>query len=1045
MEMKFNGEFKVAIPRQEAFDLLSDPQKFAPLLPTFHSMSMKDDKTATVKVKVGIGKIHGVAATELTLEEAQEPLRAEYVGRGKVMGGAYNMIAGFDLEEAGSDTLIKWRGETQMYGKILSLAGGSMRGYAESEINRLIGSLQLALSPEAEAAAIVAARQAAKPQGLWQKLLALFGLWSPPLPAAPAREVASKEEPAAAVRLLAKPPTRKVLKADVAPAALSRTEVGESIEMDRHGNPTWVGSHLRRKEDSRLVRGRGLYVDDYQSSDMLHLAVVRSPYAHAKILSIDVSEAEALPGVITTLTGAEIASVMQPYMQIGPEPGANIKDYPMAVTKTIYQGEPVVAVVAETARIAADAAELVNVDYEALEPVTSAEDAQHDKSIIHPDMGTNHNWHGIFEYGDLDQAFAEAAHVVKIDRLHFHRFSSTPLETNACVATWDKRGDIDFFTTNTFPAIAMQMMAPALGVSLDNIRCRTHDIGGSFGNKITSYPGMTIAALASRKLGGRQVKWIETRNENLLAGGHGGERTFLDTEVALDADGVITAIRSRHLDDCGAFPRYEPLGCAIWSQVLPATMKLRNIRVDFNQYITNKCPAVPNRGYSRLQHLWFMERVLDICGHQLGMEPDEIRRRNYITEFPYTTPNGCVYDSGDYLKMLKTAQDLLGWDEWKEKQRQARAEGRWLGIGIGTTLDSGSNNFAQAQIVNPDAPFSGNSEVCTLKVGLDGSIVAALGTVPSGQGHETATAQVVADVLKGVGPDLIHVHAGTDTARNAYSGHSGTYASQFAVTGLSAVHGAAVKLRKELLAVGAYALQASEDELEFGEGEMGAQLSVPGTDKVIPFMYLSNIINTNNAGLPPELDEVTLNVRHVFRPKFEVPDLKRKYGNLTLTYAAQLHIAVVEIDKYTFVPQILDYVVVDDCGTQINPKIVEGQVHGATAHGLGAALMEQYLYDASGNLLTSSFSDYTPITAMNMPDLKCASQESPSPFSYNGAKGCGEGGGAPLHTLSAAIQDALAGEDVVVGDTFGSPTAIYDLLHGKGRRTTVTHESRSAA
>ena len=226
---------------------------------------------------------------------------------------------------------------------------------------------------------------------------------------------------------------------------------------------------------------------------------------------------------------------------------------------------------------------------------------------------------------------------------------------------------------------------------------------------------------------------------------------------------------------------------------------------------------------------------------------------------------------------------------------------------------------------------------------------------------------------------------------------------------------------------------------------MGAQLSVPGTDKVIPFMYLSNIINTNNAGLPPELDEVTLNVRHVFRPKFEVPDLKRKYGNLTLTYAAQLHIAVVEIDKYTFVPQILDYVVVDDCGTQINPKIVEGQVHGATAHGLGAALMEQYLYDASGNLLTSSFSDYTPITAMNMPDLKCASQESPSPFSYNGAKGCGEGGGAPLHTLSAAIQDALAGEDVVVGDTFGSPTAIYDLLHGKGRRTTVTHESRSAA
>jgi CO/xanthine dehydrogenase Mo-binding subunit/carbon monoxide dehydrogenase subunit G len=1038
MEMKFEGEFKVAIPRNEAFELLSDPQKFAPLLPTFHSMVMKDEKTANVKVKVGLGKIHGVASTELTLEEAQEPVRAAYVGRGKVMGGAYNMIAGFDLEDAGNDTLIKWRGETQMFGKVLSLAGGSMRGYAESEINRLIGSLQLALSPEADAAAIIAARAAQQPQGLWQKLLALLGLWSPP----PVPVLQSVQQQKVPVRLLAKPPERKMLKPDEAPAMLAPVGAGESIEMDRNGNKTWVGSHLRRKEDSRLVRGTGFFVDDYQSSDMLHLAVVRSPYAHAKILSIDVTEAEALPGVITTLTGAEIASVMEPYMQIGPEPGANIQDYPMAIDKTIYQGEPVVAIVAETPRIAADAAELVDVDYEVIESVTNVEAAAQDKSILHPSSGTNMTWQGVYEYGDLDAAFAEAAHVIKIDRLHFHRFSSTPLETNGCVATWDKRGEIDFFTTNTFPAIGMQMMAPALGVSINSIRCRTHDIGGSFGNKITSYPGMTIAALASRKTGGRQVKWIETRSENLQAGGHGGERTFLDTEVALDANGVITAIRARHLDDCGAFPRYEPLGCVIWSQVLPATFKVKNLRIDFKQYTTNKCPATPNRGYSRLQHLWFMERVLDICGHQLNIPKDEMRRRNYITEFPYTTPNGCIYDSGDYHQMLETAKQLVGWDDWQEKQRQAKAEGRWLGIGIGTTLDSGSNNFAQAQIVNPDAPFSGNSEVCNLKIDLDGSIVAALGTVPSGQGHETSTAQVVADVL-GVGPDLVHVRSGTDTSRNTHTGHSGTYASQFAVTGLSAVHGAAVKLRKELLQVGAYALQATEDELEFGEGEMGAQLSVPGTDKVIPFMYLSNIINTNNAGLPDELDDISLNVRHVYRPKFEVPDLEKKYGNLTLTYAAQVHIAVVEVDKSTYKPRILDYVVVDDCGVQINPKIVEGQVHGATAHGLGAALMEQYLYDESGNLMTSSFSDYTPITAMNMPDLTCASQESPSPFSYNGAKGCGEGGGAPLHTISAAVQDALVDEGVIVGDSFNSATAIFELLHGNGTRSHVEHESRA--
>ena len=372
---------------------------------------------------MGLGKIHSVASTELTLEEAEAPVRAAYVGRGKVIGGAYNMIAGFDLEDAGNDTLIKWRGETQMFGKVLSLAGGSMRGYAESEINRLIGSLQLALSPEADAAAIIAARAAQQPQGLWQKLLALLGLWSPP----PVPVIQSVQQQKVPVRLLAKPPERKVLKPDEAPAMLAPAGAGDSIEMDRNGNKTWVGSHLRRKEDSRLVRGTGYFVDDYQSSDMLHLAVVRSPYAHAKILSIDVTEAEALPGVITTLTGAEIASVMEPYMQIGPEPGANIQDYPMAIDKTIYQGEPVVAIVAETPRIAADAAELVDVDYEVIESVTNVEAAAQDKSILHPSSGTNMTWQGVYEYGDLDAAFAEAAHVIKIDRLQVHRWAITPL------------------------------------------------------------------------------------------------------------------------------------------------------------------------------------------------------------------------------------------------------------------------------------------------------------------------------------------------------------------------------------------------------------------------------------------------------------------------------------------------------------------------------------------------------------------------------------------------------------------------------------------
>ena len=466
----------------------------------------------------------------------------------------------------------------------------------------------------------------------------------------------------------------------------------------------------------------------------------------------------------------------------------------------------------------------------------------------------------------------------------------------------------------------------------------------------------------------------------------------------------------------------------IWSQVLPATYKLRNIRIDFTQAVTNKCPVVPNRGYSRMQHLWFMERVMDICGHELGIPADEMRLKNYIREFPYETPNGCVYDAGDYPQMLEKAKQLVGWDEWKKKQAEARKEGRWLGIGIGTTLDSGTNNFGQAQIMNPYLPFSGNSEVCNIMLDFDGRIIVMLGTGPSGQGHETATAQVVADELN-IDPSMVNVRPGFNTAWNTFSGHSGTYASQFAVTGLSAVYGACQKLKAQMRQLAAFVLEANEDDLEFGVGEQGPELRVKGTDKSVNYWYMSNLTNSNNANLDASLADVTLNVRHVYRAPFKVPDTKRKFGNLTLTYASQLHIAVVEVDKATCKAKILAYSAVDDCGTQINPQIAAGQVHGATAHGIGAALMETYDYDESGNLLTSTFSDYCPLTSLNTPDIQYGHIVTPSPFSYNGAKGMGEGGGAPLHTMSAALQDALYGEGIIIKDSHQSAPRLYQLIN----------------
>jgi len=803
--------------------------------------------------------------------------------------------------------------------------------------------------------------------------------------------------------------------------------------IEKDGAKNWVGQALPRKEENRLLRGRGKFADDIKLREMLYLRFVRSPYAHAKIVSVDVSAAETLAGVVGTLTGAEIAAQTQPFIEIGPDPCARIKDYPLAVSKVRFQGEPVVAVVAESPSLADDAAELVQIEYEALDPVVDAEAALTDKSVLHEEAGTNRVWNGVFEYGDVDKAFREAVYVVNIDRMHFHRFSSTPLENNVVIAQWNPKDDrIYYECNNSFPSFAIQFLSAHLGVHIDRIRVETSDIGGSFGIKITSYPQMAVCALASKKAGGRPVKWVETRTEHLTSSAHGNERTFRDTRVALDKNGVITALVSRHIDDCGAYPRYEPLGCVIWSQVFPGVYRFKNSRIDFTQAVTNKCPVGPNRGYSRMQHLWFLERVIDICGHELGIPTDEIRLRNYIRpeEFPYTTPNGCVYDSGNYPKMLHVAKDRVGWDEWKKKQLAARKEGRLIGIGIGTTLDSGTNNFGQSQIVNPSAPFSGNSQGANCKLDIYGEVVVSVGSCPQGQGHETTAAQVVADVLN-IHPDRITVRTGFDTERNVHTGFSGTYASQFAVSGLSAVHGAAQKLKTEMLRLGAFLLETKEDDLEFGTGEQGPEIRATSTGKSINYWGLANIVNVNSAVLPSELYEVTLNCRYIWRAPFKVPDKEKKYGNLTLTYASQLHIAVIEIEHDTFIPRILDYVAVDDCGTVINPPIVEGQVYGATAHGIGAALMENCVYDAVGNMLTSTFSDYTPISAMNMPKVKYDHIETPSPHSYSGAKGMGEGGAAPIHTISAALQDALFASGIMIDDSFNNADSLFRAMVAK--------------
>jgi len=972
----------------------------------------------------------------MTLAEARAPERARYVGTGSLMGGAYEMSIAFNLEDAGRGTRVNWEGTSDIHGKILAVAGGGLEGYAEKEIHNVINSLQGALASREHFEQLVAQATAAPVQpGLFARIAEffrrLFGGAEAPVQA-PVVAAASAKAASAGPRPITVKDTPR-----------QQADIQASIQVDGDGSGKWTGQHLRRKEDLRLVRGIGLFVDDYQTPDMLHMGFVRSPYVHANILNIDTSAADALPGIVLTMTGAQVAEQTDPFMELGPPPSSQMIDHGIAINRVRYLGEPVVMVVAESKALVEDAIELIEVEYEPRKIVHLSEDALKDETILHDEVGTNLTFHGVWDHGDVDQAFADAAHVVKIGRMHFHRFSSTPLETGGAAVTWNRRGEIDILSNEGLPGVTTQMLAGYLRVSTEKIRARTHDVGGNFGTKTVLHPYIGLTAVASKNAGHRPVKWIETRSDNLVSF-HGGERTYLDTEVALDANGVITGIRSRHLDDCGGYARYEPLGCVIWSQVYPAMYGVRNIHIDFSQVVSNKAPCTPNRGYSRLQHLWFMERVLDICAHELGIPAAEMRQRNYIKpeQMPYTTPNGCVYDSGDYPLMLNKALDLIGYDGWKEKQAAARAEGRLFGIGIGSTVDSGTNNFGQIILMNPDAPFSGNTESCRLKVGLDGSVVAMLGSVPQGQGHETTAAMTIADEL-GIGPDMINVRTGFDSNWNSFAGLSGTIASQFAVTGLGAAYGAAKKLKAELLRLAGMALGANEDQLEIGVGGMGPEVRVAAEpERAINFWMLSNLANCNTASVPEEFRDITLNVMHVYKPPFQLPDKEKKFGNLTLTYAPQIHIAVVEVDRETFQLKILDYAVVDDCGVAVNPKIVEGQVHGATCHGIGAAVQEAFQFDADGNMITATFTDYAPMTALNMPDLKCTSTSTPSPFSFNGAKGCGEGGGTPLHAISAAVQDAMHSQGVIVTDTHNASSMLMELAANPNRESVVSVESR---
>ncbi len=800
----------------------------------------------------------------------------------------------------------------------------------------------------------------------------------------------------------------------------------------RTSAPSWAGQSINRTEDERLLRAQGEFGDDTPISRLAHLFFVRSPYGHARITAIDVSGALQVPGFLGALTPDEVDLLTDKFgeMQVPPA-DAEVDRCLASGGKVRFVGEPVVAVAATSREAARDAAAAVVVEYEPLDVVVNAAAALRPGApLVHDDIGSNVLHHDTWSFGDMDFVLEHAHHVIEVDELVCHRFSATPLECTVVTVDYDSGTDIfDLVGGCAMPQFTTLMMCGALRHPASRMRIRSKDFGGSFGVKIGMYVPATAVALMARKLR-RPVRWTETRTEHHWMGGHSNERTFRNVKLAVENDGTVLGLKYECTDDVGAYSRYEPLGSVIWAQVANACYQLKHLQVDFTSVYTNKGPVHPVRGYSRMQHLWLVERMMDLAAHQLGFDPVQFRLQNYVQpeQYPYTTVNGCVYDSGNLPASLLKALDLIDYEGAQRLKVEAVGTGKRIGIGIGSTLDSGTNNFGQARLMNPFLPFGGNTEGGLVRMGVDGSIFATTGGVTFGQGHETTTAQVVADLL-GLRPQDIQVHRGGDSSLSAQTGFSGSYASQFAVTGIGAIINATKKLIDDITQVAAAVLGVERSQI-FLEGGFA---KVEGNeDLMLPFTDIGGIVHFAPGSLPPEVaDEVGLVGRAVYRAPFELPEVDKKMGNLTLTYATQIHAVVLEIDEETGAIELLRYGAVDDCGVPINPMIVQGQVNGATVHGLSAALFEHFDYDENAQLRAANFYDYHAATALDMPTLLYDNVVSPSPFTPTGAKGMGEGGGAPLHAVSAAVQDAIGTTGAIL-NSHASSEAVFHALAGAG-------------
>jgi aerobic carbon-monoxide dehydrogenase large subunit len=755
----------------------------------------------------------------------------------------------------------------------------------------------------------------------------------------------------------------------------------------------YIGRSLLRREDRRLLTGQGQFIADLEMSRMLHAAFVRSPLAHARIRAVDTSRAAAAPGVALALSGADLARLLPPLpdtqlslpskwtTQVQHE-FHNPQQPALAHDKVRHVGEGIAVVVAESRYAAEDAAALVSFDLEPLPAVISAEAALAPGApLVHEHLGTN--LFGAFSIakGNADAAMARAPRRVQ-RRFYHHRYAAMPIECRGVVAVHDPRTDsITIWSATQVVHWVRREVAAILGLPEARVRCIALDVGGGFGVKGHVYPEDLLIPFLARRLG-RPVRWLEDRHEHLQCSAHSRDQLH-EVEVGFDDEGHILALRDNFIVDCGA---WNPIGGGVpynTAAHLAGPYKIEHLAVSARTAATNKVPNTAYRGAGRPEAVFVMERIIDLVAGSLRLGPEEVRRRNMISagEMPYRPGilyrdgEPIVYDGGDYPGGLQKALDAVGGvAAFRQRQREMRQQGRYLGLGIGCYVEG-----------TGVGPFEG----ATVRVDPSGKLYVSSGACSQGQGMETIFAQIVADAWRVAPEDVVFSLA--DTA--AITSGSGTFASRSTVTLSAAIHYASERLRQKAFAIAANLLECAPADLELRQGGIGV-VGVPE-----PVVSLAKLAQAARPGWDhgrPQGVEAGFEETYYWEPP-------------TVTWSYAAHVAIVEVDRETGGVRIDKYAVAHDCGVVVNPLLVEGQITGGTAQGLGGALLEEIAYDQEGQLLTGSLADYMVPTAGEVPGMALVHQHSPSPLNPLGVKGVGEGGAvAPPAAIANAISDALA-------------------------------------